>query len=150
MSSVSEVIKRRESLRIPVSMFWSRTSSPSFYQNFESPNVPFAPSKYLNFDLTGWHVADASINRETSSCKRHRNLSSLTFGICNKLNKVSHRNAGVQTIEYLSLVINSIQMTLSLTEEKVKEISQECKIIFSMKEITVLQLTQLLVNTFIM
>ena len=41
-------------------------------------------------------------------------------------------------------------MTLSLTEEKVKEISQECKIIFSMKEITVLQLTQLLVNTFIM
>ena len=49
----------------------------------------------------------------------------------------------VQTIEYLGLVINSIQMTLSLTEEKVKGILQECSIIFSMKEITVLQLTQL-------
>ena len=34
-------------------------------------------------------------------------------------------------------------MTLSLTEEKVKGILQECEIIFSMKEITVLQLTQL-------
>ena len=34
-------------------------------------------------------------------------------------------------------------MTLSLTEEKVKGILQECKIIFLMKEITVLQLTQL-------
>ena len=41
----------------------------------------------------------------------------------------------VQTIEYLGLLINSIQMTISLTEEKVKGILQECKIIFSMKEI---------------
>ena len=44
----------------------------------------------------------------------------------------------VQTIEYLVLVINSIQMTLSFTGEKMKGILQECKIIFSMKEITVL------------
>ena len=44
----------------------------------------------------------------------------------------------------LDFAINSIRMTLSLTEEKVKGILQECKIIFSMKEITVLQLTQLL------
>ena len=41
----------------------------------------------------------------------------------------------VQTIEYLGLLINSIQMTISLTEETVKGILQECKIIFSMKEI---------------
>ena len=49
----------------------------------------------------------------------------------------------VKTIEYLGLVINSLRMTLSLTEEKVKGILQERKIIFSIKEITVLQLTQL-------
>ena len=49
----------------------------------------------------------------------------------------------VQAIEYLGLVINSIRMTLSLTEEKVKGILQECKIISSMKEIMDLQLTQL-------
>ena len=49
----------------------------------------------------------------------------------------------VQTIEYLGLVTNSIQITLSLTEEKVKGILQKSKIIFSMKEITALQLTQL-------
>ena len=49
----------------------------------------------------------------------------------------------VQTIEYLGIVTNSIRMTLSLTEEKLKEILQECKTIFSIKEINVLQLTQL-------
>ena len=46
-------------------------------------------------------------------------------------------------MEYLGLAIDSIQMTLSLIEKKVKGILQECKIIFSMKELTVLQLTQL-------
>ena len=43
----------------------------------------------------------------------------------------------VETPEYLGLVIDLIQMTLSLTEEKVKRILQKCKIIFSMKKITV-------------
>ena len=71
----------------------------------------------------------------------HRNLSRSIFGICNNVKKSVMEP--VQTIEYLGLVINSIQMTLSLTEEKVKGILQECKIIFSVKEITVLQLTQL-------
>ena len=62
----------------------------SFYENFESPNIPFALSKYQNFDLPGRHVVNASINRETSSRKRHRNLSPSTFGICNKLKKLNH------------------------------------------------------------
>ena len=44
----------------------------------------------------------------------------------------------VQTIEYLGLAIESIRMTLSLKEEKVKRIFQECKKISSMKKITVL------------
>ena len=50
----------------------------------------------------------------------------------------------VQTVKYLGLVIDSIRMTLSLTEEKMKGVLQECKIMFSIKEITVFQLTHLL------
>ena len=42
----------------------------------------------------------------------------------------------LQTIEYLGLVIHSIRLTFSLTEKKVNGILQECRIIFSMKEIT--------------
>ena len=80
-----EIFMGRESLRIPVSVFWSRTSPSSFNQNFESPNIPFASSKYQNFDLPGRHVDNVSINRDTSNRKRHRNLSPSTFGICNKL-----------------------------------------------------------------
>ena len=39
----------------------------------------------------------------------------------------------VQTIEYLGLVINFIQITFSLADEKVKRNLQEYKIIFSME-----------------
>ena len=86
-----------------------------FAQYFpKSPNISFAPSKYQNFDLPGRHVVNVSINRKTSSRKRHRNLSPSTFGICNKLKKSVMEP--VRTVEYLGLVINSIQMTLSLTE----------------------------------
>ena len=80
-----------ESLQIPMSMFWFPTSPSSFYQNFGSPNILFAPSKYrLYIDLPGQHGVNVSINRETSSCERHRNLSPAAFGICNKLLKVDH------------------------------------------------------------
>ena len=87
----------RKSLRIFVSVFWSWTSHSSFHQNFKSPNIPFVPYKYQNSDLPGRHVVNVSINRETSSRKRHRNLSPSTLGICNKLKQVSHGT------EYLGL-----------------------------------------------
>ena len=124
-----------------MSLFWSRTTLLKFYQNSETHNIPFASSKYQNFDLPGRHVLNVSINREFSSRKRHLNLSLSTFGIGNKLLKSVIEP--VQTIEYLGLVIKSIQMALSLADEKVKGILQECKIIFSMKQKTLLQLAQL-------
>ena len=105
MSSFSEVFMTRESLRIPVSVSWSRASTSSFYEHFKSPNIPFAPSKYQNFNLPGRHVVNVSINRNTSSRKRHRNLSPSTYGISNKQKSFMEP---VQTIEYLGLVTNLI------------------------------------------
>ena len=59
----------RESLRIPESLFWSWTNPLGFYQNFQSPNIPFASSKYQNFDLPGRHVLNVSINRELQNTR---------------------------------------------------------------------------------
>ena len=99
-------------------------------------NIPFAQSKYQNFDLPGRHVVNVSINRKTSSRKRHRNLSPSTFGICNKLKKIGH---GTGTNNQIFRSCDRLGPNdFFLTEEKVKGILQECKIIISMKEITVL------------
>ena len=61
--------------------------------------------------------------------------------ICNKIKKVSH---GTGTNNRIFRPCDKFNSNDSLfTEEKMKGILQECKIIFSMKQITVLQLTQL-------
>ena len=71
-------------------MFWLWTSSSNFYEAFESPNITFAPTKYQNYDSTGQHNDNVWSNRETSSYKKHRNPSRLTFGICNKVKTIGH------------------------------------------------------------
>ena len=85
----------RESLRMSVPVFQSSTSPSSFYQDFESSNIPFALSNYQNFYLPGqiliFHVVNISVNRETSIRKRHPNLSPSTFDIYGKLKKLSQR-----------------------------------------------------------
>ena len=111
----------RESLRIHVSMFWSRSSPSSFYQNFKSPNIPFAPSKYQNFDLPD-SLQRLLVARDTVIFL----LQHFDF-VTNFKKSVMEP---VQTIEYFGLAIDSIRMTLSLTEDKVNGILQECKIIF--------------------
>ena len=62
MSLFSEIYMGAESLRIPVPMFWYRTSPFNFCQTFESSNITCVPSKYQNFDLSGRHAVNVSIN----------------------------------------------------------------------------------------
>ena len=129
----------RESLQTPVPIILSRFSPSDFLQSFKSCNITFALSNYQKFEL-GRHVVNVSINREKSCRKRHNTL--LLPHLRFVINLKESVMEPVKTIQYLCIVIDLMQMTLSLTE-KVKKIWQECKIIFSMKEITVLQLTQL-------
>ena len=88
MSSFSEIFVERECIETPLSMFSSQTSPLKFSQIYESFSITFASSKYQNFDLPVQHVDNVSIDRETFSRKRHRNLSSSTFsfGICVSIN----------------------------------------------------------------
>lgn len=79
----------RESLQIPVPIILSRFSPSDFLQSFKSYNITFAPSNYQKFEL-GRHVVNVSINREKSCRKRHNNLTTSTFGICNKFKRFGH------------------------------------------------------------
>ena len=135
----------RESLRMPEPVFQSSTSPSSFYQDFESPNIPFALSTYQNFDLPGqiliFHVVNISVNSETSSRKRHPNLSPSTFDIYSKLKELSQRT-GTNNRIFRScdkFYSNNFFFNRRESERNFKVM----KIIFSMKEVTVLKLAQL-------
>ena len=123
MSSFSEVFMGRESLRIPVSLFWSRTSPSNFSKIFK---VLISLLRRLNIRILIYlddmllmcqSIERLLVARDTVIFL----LQHLGFVINLKKSVMEP----VQTIEYLGLVTNSIQMTLSLTEEKVKGILQK-------------------------
>ena len=135
MSSFNEIFMGRASLRIPVSMFWSEI----FTKLLKFPisllrRLNIRILIYLDDMLMSQSIVELLVAIDTVIFL----LQHLGFVINFKKSVMET----VQTIECLSLVINSIRMTLSLTEEKVQKRLQDCKTIFSVKEITVLQLTQ--------
>ena len=124
-----------------MSLFWSRTTLLNFYQNFETHNIPL---RRLNIRilifLDDMFLMSQSIE---SFLVAKDTLIFLPQHLGLVINLKKSVIEPVQTIEYLGLVIKSIRMALSLADEKVKGILQECKIIFSMKEKTLLLLAQL-------
>ena len=102
-----------------------------FTKKIESPNIPFAPSKYQNFDLPGRHVVNVSINRETSSRKRHHNLSPLTFRVFNKPKKISNITGTNNQIFRSCDKLNTNDSCFNRRQSE--GILQEYKIIFSIK-----------------
>ena len=61
----------REALRIPLSVFWLRTSPKSFYQNFKRANIPNKEIEYQNSYLSRRHVFVGKINQGGSDSNRH-------------------------------------------------------------------------------
>ena len=126
MSSFSEVFMARESLSISVTVFWSCTSL--------SRRLNIRILIYLDDILLMFQLIERFLVAKDTQ------LSSSTFVICNKLKKVSHAT-GINNQIFRSCDKFDANDSF-LTEEKVKRILQGCKIIFLMKEITVLQLKQ--------
>ena len=141
MSSSSEVFMGRESLQISVSLFGLGPAPRVFTKILK---VPISLLRRLNIRIL-IYLDDMLLMSQ--SIERLLVARDTVIFLLQHLRFVKNLKKSVmetvQTIKYLGLVINSIRMTLSLTEEKVKGNLQEYKIIFLMKEITVLQLTQL-------
>ena len=78
----------REALRIPLFVFWLRTSPKNFYQNFKSVNIPNKEIEYQNSYLSRQHVVVGKVNQGGSDSSRHCNFLIATSRICNRPQKV--------------------------------------------------------------
>ena len=61
----------RDALRIPLSVFWLRTSPKNFYQNFESASIPNKKMEYRNSYLSRRHFVAGKVNQGGSDSNRH-------------------------------------------------------------------------------
>ena len=99
----------RDTLRVPLSLFWSRSSSSNIYQNLEGTNFPLDKASDSCDNISGRHVTDT---RRVINEQRYNEFSSDSIGICNQFEKSIL--VPVQQIQLLGLEIDSVEMKLFL------------------------------------
>ena len=70
----------KDALRIPLSVFWLRTSPMKFYQNFKSASIPNKEIECHNSYLSRRHFVAGKVNQGGFDSNRHR--------ICNQSQRV--------------------------------------------------------------
>ena len=114
----------RQSIRISLPIFWTRTSSKNFYKVIKSPNCSLETGQHSNHYLPRQYVTNWEYLTRNSHGKRHIDFSVATLGfVINRKKSVLHH---VKQMEVLGLVIDTEKMTFTLSEKKLKHMSQQC------------------------
>ena len=132
----------REALRIRLSVFWLRTSPNNFYQNFRSVNIPNKEIEYQNSYLSRRHVVAGKVNQGGSDSNRYSVFSLQHLGFITNLKKSILTPQ--QKIEFLGLLVGSLNMSLSLTPEKLMKVTSQCLGMYKTEKVSILQLTKLI------
>ena len=78
-----------EFVRIPMSVFWTRSSPFDFHKNNENVHCFASPIKHSNYNLSRRHVNSGSVYSGINSASRHSDLPPATIRLYNQLQKVN-------------------------------------------------------------
>ena len=77
-----------DTLQVPLSLFWSRSSSCNIYQKFKFTNFPIKKVSDSCDNIFVQHVTHVTDARRAITEQRYKNFSSDSIGICNQFEKV--------------------------------------------------------------
>ena len=138
---ICEIQVVRQPLRVSLTLFWFRTSSKSFYQITKNPNCSFETNNHLNNCLSRQYV---TMRRTLQKIMKVRDtLISLLQNLGFDINLKKSILQPVKQFEFLGLQINTEEMTLCLSEEKLTHIIQQFQEVYSQPRTSVLSLTKL-------
>ena len=129
-------------IRIPLLMFWPGFSPYDFHKTSEGPNCLIKQDQCKNNNFFGRHATNGPNVERKFASKRDIDFSVTKFRFCDKYKKSQLRP--VKEIEFLGLVINSVNMTLALPQEKVLDIQNKCIQLIASPKTTIMELTKLL------
>ena len=78
----------KDTLRVPLTGFQSRSSSSNIYHNLEGTNFPLEEASDSCDNISGRHVTHVTDTRRVINEQRYKNFSSDLTGICNQFEKV--------------------------------------------------------------
>ena len=114
-----------QSLRVLLPVLWARASTKDFHETLEDTNCIATQDKHTFSHLFGQRPSDSINIRGNSDEQRYTHLSSSGFVINAKMSvfEPTHR------LQFLGLLIDTSQMALSLTEEKLTKVIKAARIL---------------------
>ena len=133
---ICQIFMVREPLRVTLLMFCLRPSTSNIYKTFKSPYISTETNKCSSDNIPRRYAFDWTNNGG------HFNVQRSSF--CNILNTEKSILNSDQEIEFLGLTVNSVKMTLSFPEQKIKRIQGQCQELYVKVFVMVLELTKLI------
>ena len=87
IKEICTVLVGRDTLQVPLSLFWSRSSVSNIYQNFKGTNFPPEKASETCDNISGRHFPQVTDTGRVNG-PRYNNFSSDSNGICNQFEKV--------------------------------------------------------------
>ena len=141
LKKISEISMGRKPIRVPLPLFWSRSSPTNIYKAPKNTNSYPQENNGEDHSVSRRHVIDVKDHKGVVSGKRDVDFFVTKLGLCNQKKS---QLLPVQKIEFLGLLIDSRAMTLSLPEEKVLDIQNRCTQLISNPQTLVIELTRLI------
>ena len=116
-------------------MFWPGSNPSDFHKTSEDPNCLIKEDQCKNNNFLDDMLVMAQTLKEISQAKE-------TFIFLLKM--VVNLETLVKEIEFLGLVINSVNMTLALPQENILDIQNKCMQLIESPKTTTMELTKLL------
>ena len=130
-------------VRIPLSVFWTWSSPKAVCKINKSATLSILHKLYIriiayldDFVILGKTLEETVLSRDTVVCL----LQNLGF-VINLKKSVLHPT---QRTEFLGMIIDSVEMTVSLPQEKLESISKRCQDTLSMQEVSIKDIAKLL------
>ena len=115
----------RKFIRIPLFMFWPGSSPSDFHITSEDPNCLIKEDQCRNNNIFARHASNGPKCERNFASKGDIDFSVIRFRFCDNFFKKLQLTS-VREIEFFGLVINSVNMTLALHQEKVLDIQNKC------------------------
>ena len=134
------VFHGKEFIQIPLLMFCPGSSPSDFHKNSEDPNCLTKQDQHKNNNNFGIHARNSpNVDRNLASKGTLIFLSqNLGFVLTKSL------LTSTKETEFLGLVINSVNITLTLPQEKILDSQNKCMQLIASSKTTIMEVTKLL------
>ena len=144
-TKITTVSLGRKLVRAPAPMLWFGTSSQNIHKIIKGSNISFETSYDKCHNLSRWFIDFRKQYERNIYGKELYDLPITTsFNLGFVINLKKCLLDPVQEIEFLGLIVNSQTMTLSLPEEKIVKIKDQCLSLYKGSEVSLLDLTKLI------